>query len=113
MGTGPIVDSVSLDQFIVQRLGLSASLLVETLNTVDNSTQVCLNLFAVGPHPPTSTRCHSRDEFSQAFPNFCHSFASMPETVNSCSWEIPAYQGLQYDKTINTCMDILGLYVAA
>ena len=34
-----------------------------------NSAQPCLNL-------PTSTRCHSRDEFSQSFSVYCHSSAS-------------------------------------
>jgi len=34
------------------RLGLSASPLVETPDTVDNSGQLCLNLLAVGPLPP-------------------------------------------------------------
>jgi len=63
-GAGPKVNSGR------QSARLSPSLLVETTDAVDNTAQPRWNLLAVGPHPPTSTQCCSRDEFSQAFPFF-------------------------------------------
>jgi len=56
--------SLSLICSSSSRLGLSTSFRFESLDTVDNSHQSCLNLLVVGPRPPTSTRYHSHDEFS-------------------------------------------------
>jgi len=52
------------------QLGLSTLLLVETLDTVDISAGLCLNLLAIRPRPPPYVHLMSCDECSQAFPVF-------------------------------------------
>ena len=51
--------------------------LVETRDAVDNCARLCLDLLVVRPHLPYVHSCHSCDEFSQAFPVFCRSSASV------------------------------------
>ena len=66
-----IVDSTgSQSVYRPCQLRLSASLLVETLDSVNNSAQLRLNLGPV-------SLCRSRDEFPQAFPIFCLSSTSL------------------------------------
>ena len=78
------------------RLGLSASLPVEALDTVDNFAQLCLNLLVVGPCPPS---IHSHDEVFPFSPLFHFQALLSTQTekqkqdrpgneaiLNACSW---------------------------